>query len=53
MVKLVNSFLQTSHWGDVATGEVGSMVREAINRGEPSMSEDARANGIVHQNAND
>lgn len=36
---------------DVTTGEVGSMVREAIKRGEQAISEEAKANGAVHQNA--
>lgn len=44
-------YLQTSHWSDVTTGEVGSMVREAIRRGEQAMAEEARANGKAHQNA--
>jgi len=34
----------------VTTGEVGSMVREAIKRGEQSMAEEAKANGKAHQN---
>ncbi|WP_094605444.1 hypothetical protein SPSIL_001290 [Sporomusa silvacetica DSM 10669] len=38
-------------WSDVTTGEVGSMVREAIKRGEQAMAEEAKANGTVHQNA--
>ena len=38
-------------WSDVTTGEVGSMVREAIKRGEQAMAEEARANGRAHQNA--
>lgn len=38
-------------WSDVTTGEVGSMVREAIKRGEQAMAEEAKANGAVHQNA--
>lgn len=37
-------------WSDVTTGEVGSMVREAIKRGEQAMAEEAKANGEVHQN---
>ncbi|MDR7867554.1 MAG: small, acid-soluble spore protein, alpha/beta type [Sporomusaceae bacterium] len=40
-------------WSDVTTGEVGSMVREAIKRGEQAMAEEARKNGLAHQNAND
>lgn len=36
---------------DVTTGEAGSMVREAIKRGEQTMAEEAKANGAVHQNA--
>lgn len=39
-------------WSDVTTGEVGSMVREAIRRGEQAVSEEAKAeNGVAHQNA--
>jgi small acid-soluble spore protein F (minor alpha/beta-type SASP) len=38
-------------WSDVTTGEVGSMVREAIKRGEDAMVEEAKVNGAVHQNA--
>jgi small acid-soluble spore protein F (minor alpha/beta-type SASP) len=38
-------------WSDVTTGEVGSMVREAIKRGEQAISEEARANGKAHQKA--
>ena len=44
-------YLDTSHWDDVTTGEVGSMVREAIKRGEQAISEETRANGKAHQNA--
>lgn len=40
----------TSHWSDVTTGEVGSMVREAIKRGEQAMVEEAEKNGNSHQN---
>ena len=35
-------------WSDVTTGEVGSMVREAIRRGEQAMAEEAKANGATH-----
>ncbi|MEN6411954.1 MAG: hypothetical protein ABFC84_04190 [Veillonellales bacterium] len=38
-------------WSDVTTGEVGSMVREAIRRGEQAISDEAKVNGAVHQNA--
>jgi len=42
-------------WSDVTTGEVGSMVREAIKRGEQAIADEAgteaRANGKAHQNA--
>ncbi|SEP22874.1 small acid-soluble spore protein F (minor alpha/beta-type SASP) [Propionispora vibrioides] len=37
-------------WSDVTTGEVGSMVREAIKRGEQAIAEEAKANGEIHQN---
>ena len=43
-------YIDTSHWDDVTTGEVGSMVREAIKRGEQAIAEEAKANGAVHQN---
>jgi small acid-soluble spore protein F (minor alpha/beta-type SASP) len=39
-------------WSDVTTGEVGSMVREAIRRGSEAVEkEGAKVNGAVHQNA--
>ena len=38
-------------WSDVTTGEVGSMVREAIKRGEQAIAEEAKVNGAIHQNA--
>lgn len=37
-------------WSDVTTGEIGSMVREAIKRGEQAITNEAKANGEVHQN---
>jgi hypothetical protein len=43
-------FSQTSHWSDVTTGEVGSMVCEAIKRGEQAITDEAKANGKAHQN---
>lgn len=43
--------VEDGNWDDVTTGEVGSMVREAIKRGEEAMAEEAKANGAVHQNA--
>jgi small acid-soluble spore protein F (minor alpha/beta-type SASP) len=36
-------------WSDVTTGEVGSMVREAIRRGEQAIADEAKANGEAHQ----
>ncbi len=39
------------NWDDVTTGEVGSMVREAVKRGEQAMAEEAKVNGAAHQNA--
>lgn len=44
-------YMRTSHWDDVTTGEIGSMVREAIKRGEQAMAEEAKINGAAHQNA--
>lgn len=38
-------------WSDVTTGEVGSMVREAIRRGEQAIAAEAKADGEIHQNA--
>jgi len=38
-------------WSDVTTGEVGSMVREAIKRGEQAITDEVRANGEAHQSA--
>ena len=39
-------------WSDVTTGEVGSMVREAIKRGNAAVEKDAQVqNGVAHQNA--
>lgn len=43
--------VEDGNWDDVTTGEVGSMVREAIKRGEQAMAEEAKANGEMHQNA--
>lgn len=43
--------VEDGDWSDVTTGEVGSMVREAIKRGEQVMTEEAKANGKAHQNA--
>lgn len=42
--------VEDGDWSDVTTGEVGSMVREAIRRGEQAMAEEAKANGAAHQN---
>ena len=43
--------VEDGDWSDVTTGEVGSMVREAIRRGEQTMADEAKANGESHQNA--
>ncbi len=43
--------VEDGDWSDVTTGEVGSMVREAIKRGEQAIAEEAKANGSAHQNA--
>ena len=43
--------VEDGNWDDVTTGEVGSMVREAIKRGEQAIAEETRANGKAHQNA--
>ena len=43
--------VEDGDWSDVTTGEVGSMVREAIKRGEQAMAEEAKFNGQAHQNA--
>lgn len=44
-------YSNTSHWSVVTTGEVGTMVREAIKRGEQAIADEAKVNGEVHQNA--
>ncbi|MDF2572531.1 MAG: small acid-soluble spore protein, partial [Sporomusa sp.] len=43
--------VEDGDWSDVTTGEVGSMVREAIKRGEAAMVKEAQENGAAHQNA--
>ena len=43
--------VEDGDWSDVTTGEVGSMVREAIKRGEAAMAKEAQENGAAHQNA--
>jgi small acid-soluble spore protein F (minor alpha/beta-type SASP) len=40
--------VEDGDWSDVTTGEVGSMVREAIRRGEQAIADDAKANGEAH-----
>ncbi len=40
--------VEDGNWDDVTTGEVGSMVREAIRRGEEAL---AKESGQFHQNA--
>jgi small acid-soluble spore protein F (minor alpha/beta-type SASP) len=40
--------MRTSHWSDITAGEVSSMVREAIKRGEQAIVEEA--NGLAYQN---
>lgn len=42
--------VEDGDWSDVTTGEVGSMVREAIKRGEEAMAKEAKLNGEAHQN---
>lgn len=42
--------VEDGDWSDVTTGEVGSMVREAIRRGEQAIVEEVKANGAAHQN---
>ena len=42
--------VEDGDWSDVTTGEVGSMVREAIKRGEQAIADEAKANGEAHQN---
>lgn len=42
--------VEDGNWSDVTTGEVGSMVREAIKRGEQAITNEAKANGEAHEN---
>ena len=39
--------VEDGDWSDVTTGEVGSMVREAIRRGEQAIANEAKADGQV------
>ena len=41
--------VEDGDWSDVTTGEVGAMVREAIKRGENKLAEEAKLNGLAHQ----
>jgi small acid-soluble spore protein F (minor alpha/beta-type SASP) len=56
-VKLANDLgfgdkVEDGDWSDVTTGEVGSMVREAIKRGSEAIAKEAQVeNGLAHQNA--
>ncbi|MCE5286423.1 MAG: small, acid-soluble spore protein, alpha/beta type [Pelosinus sp.] len=44
--------VEDGDWSDVTTGEVGSMVREAIRRGSEAVAKETSVeNGIAHQNA--
>ncbi|WP_418627052.1 small, acid-soluble spore protein, alpha/beta type [Anaerosinus sp.] len=43
--------VEDGDWSDVTTGEIGSMIREAIKRGEQAMAEEASLNGSIHQKA--
>lgn len=40
------------YWSDVTTGEVGSMVREAIKHVEQAIKNEAKANGEARQTFN-
>jgi len=39
--------VEDGNWDDVTTGEVGSMVREAIRRGEEAIAAEAKEKGTV------
>lgn len=44
--------VEDGNWDDVTTGEVGSMVREAIRRGSEAVDKEAQAsNGLDQQSA--
>jgi small acid-soluble spore protein F (minor alpha/beta-type SASP) len=44
--------VEDGDWSDVTTGEVGSMVREAIKRGNAAVQQEVQVqNGLTHQNA--
>lgn len=43
--------VEDGDWSDVTSGEVGSMVKEAIKRSEQAMAEEAKTNGMAHQHA--
>lgn len=42
--------VEDGDWSDVTTGEVGSMVREAIKRGEETLAAKTRVTGTIDQN---
>lgn len=39
--------VEDGDWSDVTTGEVGSMVKEAIRRGEEAIASEAKEKGTV------
>jgi small acid-soluble spore protein F (minor alpha/beta-type SASP) len=43
--------VEDRNWDDVTTGEVGSMVREAIKRGERAIAGEVKANRSAHPDA--
>ncbi|MBP2632161.1 MAG: hypothetical protein H6Q70_2789 [Firmicutes bacterium] len=51
MIYLVCSgYSETSHWSDVTTGEIGSMIMEAAKRGEDAMVQKEQAtNNVTNQ----
>ncbi|MBP2632162.1 MAG: small acid-soluble spore protein [Firmicutes bacterium] len=42
--------VEDGNWDDVTTGEIGSMVREAIKRGSEAVEKETQIeNGLAHQ----
>ncbi len=43
--------VEDGNWDDVTTGEIGSMVREAIKRGSEAVEKETQIeSGLAHQN---
>ncbi len=51
MILAFGEKVEDGNWDDVTTGEIGSMVREAIKRGSEAVEKETQVeNGLAHQN---